>query len=478
MTAFLNVNQIQSNSVATYPIFHKNLAFFLGLKKRFTNLVLIFSIASSTVLAQSNARSKLSKSTIDIFLKSVPEPFVEGDTALTNQYYASWKKLYAKSLDSSSYKHKGNFEKVWDLPIWKYSTSALNHEVDYEVDSALFSKSGQNSLTPLTQLPWLEWEWYQYQGKKERLEKLLPLFVQYADSLNKYYWNKNSKHKLYSFSQNESTVSLSELVISEGTGNVGLSAQVALFHTYVAKIAKELGQMKLAESSKAMASSINASINQWAWNEKRSFYYDIDDEGFDNNIKSLNSCYTLLANTCNAAQKRTLINIIYKNGFVEVESSKAKRNQSASYANQSSFLNYVILRGISSSQSPEKAATWAKNLIINSSKGSSSTKNANLQSNESLSTQLIPIAALIESVIGITVNEQGIQWTITKTDRHGLKNLTINGRKFSFDCKFRLVQDDEAEIIIVAEDQMRMSINIGKRTKVLILKKGVNRFII
>jgi len=441
-------------------------------------LGLLFALVSQSVSAQSFIKGKNNRIKEEIFLKSVPEPFFEGDTALTNQYYASWKKVYAESFDSTINDNKDYYQRIWDLALWKYSTSTLNHAVDYELDSALFSKSGQNSLRPLTQLPWLEWEWYQYQGKKDRLEKLLPLFVQYADSINKYYWNMRSKHKLYSFSQNESSNSLAELGISEGTGNVGLSAQVALYHTYVAKIAKELGQIKLAESSKSMAASINSSINQWAWNEKRSFYYDIDDEGFDNNIKSLNSCYTLLANTCNSAQKRSLINNIYKNGYVEVESSKAKRNQSTFSSFHAQLLDYIILRGISSSQSPEKAATWAKNLITNSSKISSRTKNTDLQSKVSLGAQLIPIAALIESVIGITVNEQGIQWNITKTDRHGLKNLTINGKKFSFDCKFRLVQDDEAELIIVAEDQMRMSINIGKRTKVLVLKKGVNRFTI
>jgi len=154
--------------------------------------------------------------------------------------------------------------------------------------------------------------------------------------------------------------------------------------------------------------------------------------------------------------------------------------------------NYGILKGMIASNSSARSCEMANKMlshlysVYKRSKVLYATLDADTNQTryipeneyEQEHNDLLPIAALIECVIGIQVTENGIVWNINRTDRHGLKNLRIGNKKFSFDSKFRLMNDDEADITIIASDAMKVTVNVGKRTKVLVLHKGTNRFLL
>ena len=453
------------------------------------------------VLAQKNKASKAKAAEFPDFQKfksQLPEPFLENSPEFVTLYYEAWKVNYENLKTPKEDSSNQAFENLWHLPAWKYASHI--YDFSQKVKAPIYPEITPNSSTYRNLLiaqPWLEWEYNQMSEKQDRLTTFLPYFQSYFRQFKSEYVAPESKTGLFGkIISNPADF----YAFPKGSSWAGLSAQASLYLQYLAKIEKLAGQKTEADSSRARSKYVNNAINQYMWNPKKGFYFDIDDEGIQNSFRNSDAALTLLAQTPNPIQARQILNVLYdKSSFNTMYPFPSTpindiNNQKYAYPISNPISNYGILRGMISSNSSARSCEMASKMLryhymcyktsnyLYGALNSDTTIPVNISEYDFSFGQehndLLPIAALIECVIGIQVTENGIVWNINRTDRHGLKNLRIGNKKFSFDSKFRLMNDDEADITIIASDAMKITVNVSKRTKVLVLHKGTNRFLL
>ncbi|MEN9361969.1 MAG: hypothetical protein RL095_3504 [Verrucomicrobiota bacterium] len=150
----------------------------------------------------------------------------------------------------------------------------------------------RNSVNPPL-FAWAECESFKISGDKSRFAAVLPALEKYLEFLNRdgdpdaapAEWlaqgrrSAGTPHKLYWNTSLGSGMDDIPKPTGKGSGWVDMSCQMVMQYRQLALICRELDLKDKAAQYDKEAEAIGARINQWCWNEKDGFYYDVLADG-------------------------------------------------------------------------------------------------------------------------------------------------------------------------------------------------------
>jgi glycogen debranching enzyme len=346
----------------------------------------------------------------------------------------------------------------------------------YDWDTDLESY-GERINPPL--YAWVEFEHYQYTGDKERLARIYPILKKYFSWLKA---NRRRENGLYYFEDTGSTgmdnsprggyyaanLAGSDLCF------IDLSSQQQLSAGKLADIADAIGEKNEAADFRAEAAELSKLINQYCWSDRTGFYYDCFTRSDTSERHNLLSCktaaafWTILSGTADERQLHSLVNhLLDPEEFCTLHPVPSLSRRDPNYTPLGGYwlggvwapTNYMIVSGLSERNHQDLAREIAmKHLAAMSSvmKNPAYGSIWEAYSPEYLTpatykgdyfvrdgfvgwSGLGPIAMFIENIIGLSFDApaNSIAWRITDQDRHGLENLSFNGKTLSLVCDGR-----------------------------------------
>jgi len=91
-----------------------------------------------------------------------------------------------------------------------------------------------------------------------------------------------------------------------------------------------------------------------------------------------------------------------------------------------------------------------------------------------------PVSDLIEYILGFSVNapENTLEWRITRTDRHGIKNLTIGGNSVELICRERENAKDRCRLTCESTGNFTLEVIVQDRASVHQINKGRTELVV
>ncbi len=165
---------------------------------------------------------------------------------------------------------------------------------------------------------WAEWSYWKFSGDTDRVREVMPRLVRLFDWIKA---NRRRKSGLYWFEDSGSTGMdnsprsgyLAEYLNGSDICHVDLSAQQALAAECLSAMAAHLGDAILADRFTAEHREIVSLLNQYHWDARSGFYYDVfnRDEPADRhnfvNHKTVAAFWPLLAGCCSPEQTESLL---------------------------------------------------------------------------------------------------------------------------------------------------------------------------
>lgn len=338
---------------------------------------------------------------------------------------------------------------------------------------------------------WAEMESYRVTGDNSRLAMVLPVLEKYVEWLETGRRQEGTAHNLY---WSNGLGSGMDNTPRTGSGWVDMSSQMVMQYKDLAAMCETLGHAEKAKKYRARAEDIGALINKWMWNEEDGLYYDVNDAGEHVKWKTAGCFWPMLAGITTKAREEKLIAHLQdpasfwrQNVFPTLAADQQHYDGSGGYwlGGVWAPTNYAIIRGLARQGHDafarravhrylgemykvfEKTGTvwelYAPDMVRHGS-GSKGLEGAHQARPDFVGwTGCGPIAMLIENVLGFDVRgaDCAIIWTVSRTDRHGIKNLRFGDVRASLVCEPR--ESPDAPLTIQAETN---------RPFVLTLRKG------
>jgi hypothetical protein len=346
-------------------------------------------------------------------------------------------------------------------------------------------------------LTWAEWEWYRITADKARLEEvLLPLvkhyewFMKYMRRANGLYWTRGEQ---------EADDSPRNALMHYAVSATSYQAMTARF---LALMAAEIGRTDLQRffdgEHRSLADVINASF----WDEKHGLYNDLtEDRRFITELEPGKFCkhvhmfWPLLAGVAPEDRvARMLHELQDPASFSRLTGVPSLSADSAGYNTETGqyWRGAVWPSGECMVQEGLKAVgqgTYAREL-------SEKYFNAQLQAflkektiKENMAPDRLegygvaefvgwgglgPVANLIESVLGFECDapRNTIRWTITRTERHGIRNVGFCGFAVDMVCAARNSIDDSCVISVKSGGDFRLEIHTNGKVREYPIQKG------
>jgi hypothetical protein len=325
---------------------------------------------------------------------------------------------------------------------------------------------------------WAEMESYRVTGDKSRFELVLPALEKYVAWLETGRRKQGTVHGLYW--SNGLGCGMDNTPRS-GSGWVDMSSQMVLQYHDLAAMCDVLGKPEKAAAFRKRADDTAARINRWMWNEEDGLYYDINDLGEPVKWKTSGCFWPMLAGISSPEQEAKLIahlkdpkSFWRQNIFPALAADQPGYDPSGGYWRGGVWAptNYAIIRGLARQGHGDFAreattryldgmarvfkktgTVWELYAPDMERHGSGSGGiNGEHQARPDFVgwTGCGPIAMLIENILGFDAQgaKRELTWEITRTDRHGIRNLRFGDVTASLVCASRATPKAEVEISI------------------------------
>ncbi|HYE26342.1 MAG TPA: trehalase family glycosidase [Clostridia bacterium] len=323
---------------------------------------------------------------------------------------------------------------------------------------------------------WAELENYRITGDLARLRRVYPVLARY------YRWlDRNTRtpmgNGLYfqtAFGSGMDNVPRADL--KKGTWT-DASLQMALFARNLQSIAELAGQKNEVEEWRREYERLRKTINRVAWNASDGYYYDVQPDGQPTRVRHIGAFWSLLSGVADDAQVKALVEHLkdpkefYRpHLFPSLAASDPHYDKMGNYWVGSIWAstNYMTIKGLKRRGYRDLARHAAENHIDNMARVMAADIDESLVNPaerdgdyrsiwecyapefplpgttwdaKHLSRHHFvgwsgagPIAMLFEDVLGFEVNapENKVEWHITRTDEHGVRNMPI-GTQDAFD---------------------------------------------
>jgi len=352
---------------------------------------------------------------------------------------------------------------------------------------------------------WAEMESYRVTGDKSRFALVLPVLEKYVEWLETGRRKQGTAHGLY---WTNGLGSGMDNTPRSGSGWVDMSSQMVLQYHDLAAMCDVLGKPEKAATFRKHADDIAARINRWMWNEEDGLYYDVNDQGAQVKWKTAGCFWPMLAGITSPRQEAKLIanlkdpkSFWRQNIFPVLAADQPGFDPSGGYWKGGVWAptNYAIVRGLSRQGHGDFAreataryldemfkvfkntgTVWELYASDMERQGSGS---EGLGKGEEPRADFVgwtgcgPIAMLIENILGFDAQgaKRELTWEITRTDRHGIRNLRIGDVTASLVCAPRTVPDAPAEISVESNRPFSLILRRNGATRSVAVKSGNTR---
>lgn len=376
---------------------------------------------------------------------------------------------------------------------------------------------------------WAEWQYYQITNDASRFNSILI-------SLDKYYtWIKNNcrreETQLYFTSSLGSGMDNSPRN-KEAYTWVDISSQQALSALYLSRIASVAGNSNLQRKYNHEYQELKQLINNKLWDEQDEIYYDLKADGSFSRIKTIASFWPLLAEIPNEKQAASLVShLINPNEFwrnhvfpsVSADMQSKKDEEGVFYDPKGYYwrggvwapTNYMVIKGLEKYGYFDLSKKASENHIQNMFEIYSSfippasevdefgggdgvktiwecyspdlpkPSTTGIPGNPFLSRQnfvgwsgLGPIALLIENVLGIHIDAPNntIEWRISLTEKHGIKDIRFKNEKVSLVSEERNSESDRIVLTVDSDIKFKLKVIQNNKTHEVDIKSGNRKY--
>lgn len=389
----------------------------------------------------------------------------------------------------------------------QYENGYICREIQ-EADGSDYVFVGREHTVNPPLFAWAEVESYKVTGDKSRFEIVIPPLKKYAEWLEKNRKKENTKHGLY---WNTGFGSGMDNIPLKGSGWVDMSSQMALFFRNLAFMCAEVKQHDEAKKYETLANEISQRMNQFMWNEEDGFYYNVDDNGIQQKVKTAGGFWPMLAGIANEKQaNRLLSHLKDPNEFWRAIPFPSLAANEKEYKSDGHYwlggvwapTNVMIIKGLEKFGRESANATdytfneFATSAVAKYLDGLYTVykKTGTLWENYSPDLMMRgnpsqkdfvgwtgcgPIQLLIENVLGLHPDgaNKKLTWNIHRVDRHGIEQLKFGEITATLICQKRESVESAAEIHVISNMPFELAVSVnGKEQKVLQVQKGTQRF--
>jgi glycogen debranching enzyme len=365
----------------------------------------------------------------------------------------------------------------------QYENGYICREIEEATGKDFVYKGRENTVNPPL-FSWAELEYAKVSGDTSRYRTILPALEKYAEWLGKYRVKQGTAHGLY---WQTGLGSGMDNTPRKGSGWVDMSAQMAMFYRDVSWLAGRCGENEKAEAFAKRYKLLSEKINSFMWNNEDGMYYDVDDQGKQIKCKTIASFWPLLAGIATNEQAlRMMVHLKTTTEFWrEVPFPSLSADQPEYKADGEYWVgsvwaptNMMVIKGLEQYKQVYNAAEFCN---------AASEKYVDAIAKVYKRTGTIwenyapdmtmrgvwskpdfvgwsgcgPITLLIENIIGIIpdAGNNVVHWTVTRRDRHGLKNLHFGNTIASFTCNARESILQELRIAVTSDKTFTLIIS-------------------
>lgn len=436
--------------------------------------------------------------TFEACRNDLPSPVLEKDTEWVNMYWKCWqiafqhlRKVRTGSPFVSDYIDEAFNDNIfqWDtifmVMFARYANSIFpaiqsldnfycrQHTSGYicreisELTGEDFVYEGRKNTVNPPLFSWAEVESFRITGDKSRFSSVLPVLDKYVEWLNRdgdlvsangKDWEgfgrrtADSKHQLY---WNTGLGSGMDNTPRGGDGWVDMSCQMVIQYNNLAQMCDELGLADRASLYRVESKEIARRINEWCWNAKDGYYYDVDNNGRQVKWKTAGTFWPLLAGIASKAQAEKLVQHLQdpKTFWRPVDFPTLAADQKGYDPNGGYWLggvwaptNYMIIKGLEAYGYEDFAKQATERYLSAMAKVFEKTGTVwenyapeSLRPGKPSKGDFVgwsgcgPIALLIENVLGFrcdAVNHR-LTWHLRRSDRHGIERLRFGATNVS-----------------------------------------------
>ena len=355
--------------------------------------------------------------------------------------YASMLFPFQETLDNFyAFQHKDGF---------------ISREINEKDGSEKFHRHDPTSTGPNV-MAWCEWEYYQYMGDSDRLNKVFPVLLAYHQWLKSYrtwtdgsYWSSgwgcgmDNLPRQKDKSISERYYSHGHMVWSDACLQQILSCNVLI------DMAKVCGREVDVKEIVEERDKLKQIVNEKLWDAASAFYYDLWDDGQLNMIKSIGAYWALLADAVPEDRIEDFVaHLKNEKEFNRPNRVPTLAADSEYYAPDGKYwcgsiwapTNYMVLKGLEKLGYDELAFEIAESSLMNVVNTYKETGTiwenyapeyigrGSIAKPDFVGwSGLFPISILFEFVFGLKwdVEKRQLKWDIRLTDEFGVENFPL-----------------------------------------------------
>ena len=372
----------------------------------------------------------------------------------------------------------------------------------------------KNTINPPL-FSWAEWETFLITGDTSRLKQILPVLEKYISWLERpgnlktgnnpeqwYLYGRRADSAIHNLYWNTPLGSGMDNTPRSGSGWVDMSCQMVMQYWNISNMYEVLGDNSKTNDYRLKAADIKGEINKFCWNEEDGFYYDVDNEGNQIEIKTIAGFWPLLANVANEEQAGKLISHLTdtaefwrKIPFPSLAADEPGYAPEGDYWKGSVWAptNYMVIKGLQKYGYHELAYTASRQYLdamaIVFNKTGTVWENympdyhkPGSQSKPDFVgwTGLGPLAMIQEDILGISINapKNTIIWRIQTDGTHGFKNIRMGENTISLLCVKDPFENETYNISASSKYPFKLSVIINDTTTTYNVVKELNKDII
>jgi len=450
---------------------------------------------------------------------SLPRPFWESHADAVDCYWKAWEIAFrhlrqpaAKSgfvanyIDTAFNDHIFMWDSVFMLLFGLYGSRAFpflqtldnfyasQHSDGYicreirEADGAeRFDRFDPSSTGP-NLFPWVEWEYYQNFGDRERLASVFPVLAAYTQWFKKYRTWPDGTY----FASGWGTGMDNQPRVPEGYSAafdhghmswVDRTLQEIFVDGIMMKMAGELGRESDIADLGEEAARLKAWVNENMWNDRISFYTDRYRDGTLSDVKSIGSYWALIADAVPAGRMaRFCAHLTAPAEFDRRHRIPSLSADTPGYEADGGYwlggvwplTNYMVLAGLNRCGYDSLAHAIALNHLLNVVELFKATgtlwenyaPDLDRPPRESRRdfvgfTGLSPISILFEYVFGIRPDSRNnrIEWDVRLTEKHGILRYPFGKRGWAhLTCERRRSRSEEPVVRAVSDVPLTLTV--------------------
>jgi hypothetical protein len=360
--------------------------------------------------------------------------------------------------------------------------------------SALGEPTADEPMVNPPLFAWAELLWLRTSGDRSRLAEVVPKLERYFGWLEDHVRAPEGRG-LYYQSELGSGMDNTPRGDAARAAWVDMSMQQALAARSLAELSRALGDAQRVARWEAKHAALRTDIDRLLWNEADGFYYDLERSGSHAYVKHLGAFWALVAGVADGTRAARLVEHLrdprefYRpHLFPSLAASDPRYSAGGHYWRGGVWAptNYMVVRGLAEAGFGDLAREAAENHLGRLAAVAANAPDESRVSPEERDgdyatlwecyspeqmapgtrwdaqylcrqdfvgwTGLGPIAMLLETVIGLDVlgAERRVVWTVTRRDRHGVRNLTVGDGVVDLVLAARASEDAPLEIAITA----------------------------